>query len=345
MQGPRAAMVVGGGLAGAAVAASLARRHWRVQVLDAAPGPAAGASGLPAGLLAPHTSADDNLLSQLSRAGVRIALRQARDRLVDGVDWQPSGVLQKRKGTPDGVLHEDAAWIRPAALVRSWLADPGVQWRGGLEVARLVPQAGQWAALDGSGKAFATAPLVVVAAALGSHPLLPAAVQLQAVRGQVSLGRVEGVPLASRPLNGNGYFLPAVPLAGGMSWLCGSSYVRGDRSLVPREEEHAANLQRLRELAPEAARRLAPAFSAGDVQAWTGIRCASRDRRPLLGEVAPGLWVSTAMGSRGLTFAALCAELLAARLHGEPLPLPHKLAAALDVSRQARLPTPGPAIP
>jgi tRNA 5-methylaminomethyl-2-thiouridine biosynthesis bifunctional protein len=40
------------------------------------------------------------------------------------------------------------------------------------------------------------------------------------------------------------------------------------------------------------------------------------------------------MGSRGLTFAALAAELLTARLHGEPLPLPTRLAAAIDVARQ-----------
>jgi tRNA 5-methylaminomethyl-2-thiouridine biosynthesis bifunctional protein len=42
------------------------------------------------------------------------------------------------------------------------------------------------------------------------------------------------------------------------------------------------------------------------------------------------------MGSRGLTFAVLCAELLAARLHGEPLPLERRLATALDVSRLRR---------
>ena len=39
------------------------------------------------------------------------------------------------------------------------------------------------------------------------------------------------------------------------------------------------------------------------------------------------------MGSRGLTFAPLCAELLAARLHGEPLPLESKLAQALDARK------------
>ena len=39
------------------------------------------------------------------------------------------------------------------------------------------------------------------------------------------------------------------------------------------------------------------------------------------------------MGARGLTFAALCAELLAARLMDEPLPLPQRLARLLDVQR------------
>ena len=44
------------------------------------------------------------------------------------------------------------------------------------------------------------------------------------------------------------------------------------------------------------------------------------------------------MGSRGLSFAVLCAELLAARWHGEPLPLPVALAQALDTARVARVP-------
>ncbi|MBY0409039.1 MAG: FAD-dependent oxidoreductase, partial [Burkholderiaceae bacterium] len=44
---PSACLVIGAGLAGAAAAASLARRGWHVRVLDAANTPAAGASGLP----------------------------------------------------------------------------------------------------------------------------------------------------------------------------------------------------------------------------------------------------------------------------------------------------------
>lgn len=57
-------VVIGAGLAGAAVAASLARRGWRVAVLDAAATPAAGASGLPAGVMAPHGTSTESRSDQ-----------------------------------------------------------------------------------------------------------------------------------------------------------------------------------------------------------------------------------------------------------------------------------------
>jgi len=66
----RRALVIGAGLAGAACCWALARRGWSVTLLDAASGPAQGASGLPVGLCLPHVSPDDALISRLSRAGV-----------------------------------------------------------------------------------------------------------------------------------------------------------------------------------------------------------------------------------------------------------------------------------
>ncbi|MEG2977532.1 MAG: FAD-dependent cmnm(5)s(2)U34 oxidoreductase, partial [Comamonas sp.] len=69
------------------------------------------------------------------------------------------------------------------------------------------------------------------------------------------------------------------------------------------------------------------------------VRCAAYDRLPLAGPAGeaaddlPGLWVLTGLGSRGLTLSMLCGELLAARLHGEPLPLDAKLAQSLGTQR------------
>ena len=353
------ALVIGAGLAGSAAAASLARRGWQVQVLDRGAVPATGASALPAGLLAPHASPDDNLLSRLSRAGVRMTLQQAAEHLRAGRDWQHSGVFERRAADaravadlgqeegpwqerrPDGLWHAAGAWIKPAALVRAWLSQPGIAFMGSTHVDRLEPHGSTWLALDAQGRVLAEAEMVVIAAALGSGPLLPAPLQLNAVRGQVSWqSRAANLSLPSGPVNGNGHFLPAVPLDAGMAWLTGSTYGRGETTTEPRDLDHAANLDRLRALLPDVAAALEPAFASNAVQAWCGIRCASSDRRPLVGQIAPGLWINTAMGSRGLTFAWLGAELVAARLHGEPLPLPTRLAAAIDVARQRREPTP-----
>lgn len=303
------AVVIGAGLAGAAVAASLARRGWRVTVLDAAAAPASGASALPVGLLAPHVSADDGLLSRLSREGVRLTLHEARRLLREGEQWRRTGV--RRTGGPG---QEHAGWIKPAALVHAWLAQPGVEWRGGARVSSLGEL---------------RAKLVVVAAATASQALLADRVQLHAVRGQIAWGPQAGLPVPDMPVNGDGHFIPCVPTDAGPAWFCGSTYGRGDADGSIRDEDTAANLRRLQALLPGLAGQIDPA----GVRAWAGVRCASRDRRPLVGEVGPGVWLVTAMGSRGLTFAMLAAELLAARLHDEPLPLDAKLAAALDVAR------------
>ncbi|MBA2675040.1 FAD-dependent 5-carboxymethylaminomethyl-2-thiouridine(34) oxidoreductase MnmC [Ramlibacter sp.] len=364
-QQPGRCAVIGGGLAGAAAAASLARRGWQVQVLDAHTAPAQGTSSLPAGLMAPHQSPDDNLLSRLTRAGVRITLAQCEALLHGGQDWQRSGALEHRLGDPRPVpnlgdggeawactadarrkmgaglaesdqawWHAAAAWIKPAALVNAWLAQPGITWRGGVAVRGIVRDTDGWGVVDAQGADCARADLVVVAAALGSAALLDQRLTLHPVRGQVSWGRHDGMAqLPPWPLNGHGHFLPSVPLADGMAWLSGSTYGRGETETDIRPADQQANLERLGQLAPRAAASLQAQFARGEVNAWTGVRCASRDRRPLVGLLESGLAVSTAMGSRGLTFAALCAELLAARLHGEPAPLPGRLADALDAAR------------
>jgi tRNA 5-methylaminomethyl-2-thiouridine biosynthesis bifunctional protein len=237
-------------------------------------------------------------------------------------------------GTSPALWHEQAAWIKPAALVRAWLSQPGIRWQGNVRVAKAAPCSAGWELRDDHDVPLATAELVVIAAANDSTTLLPRPLVLQPVRGQVSYGaQPTGAAFPLFPVNGSGHFLPGIPFAGGTVWVCGATYDRDDAQSSARAADHAANLSRLEVLLPSVAARLAPAFQAGEVSAWVGQRCASADRRPLVGEIAPGLWVSTAMGSRGLTFAGLCAELIAARLHGEPLPLPGKLARALDVQR------------
>ena len=64
------------------------------------------------------------------------------------------------------------------------------------------------------------------------------------------------------------------------------------------------------------------------------------DRLPLVGPLddaaQPSLWLCAGLGARGLSFSALCAELLVAWLGGEPLPIENTLAKLLATRRAHR---------
>jgi tRNA 5-methylaminomethyl-2-thiouridine biosynthesis bifunctional protein len=364
--------VIGAGLAGAAVAASLARRGWQVTVLDAGERPAGGASGVPAAVFAPHVSPDDALLSRLTRAGLRLTLQQLASLLEEGIDWRAGGVIERRApgddrlpapwssqgpneswhadarqlrsgGLPEdttALWHARGGWVKPARLVAAWLAQPGVTVRGGQRVARIesgpAPSTG-WRLLDSEGRVLAEADRVVIAAGFESAALAPA-LPLQPVRGQIAWGRMAGAPgLPATPLNGDGHLIAQVPDADGAFWLTGATFDRDSHDTSLRDADTAANRERLARLHPGAAAMLDDAFSQGHVRAWAGVRCASADRRPLLGPLDAGQphgpWLCSALGSRGLSFAVLCAELLAAQWHAEPLPVPDRLAQSLSTLR------------
>jgi tRNA 5-methylaminomethyl-2-thiouridine biosynthesis bifunctional protein len=73
--------------------------------------------------------------------------------------------------------------------------------------------------------------------------------------------------------------------------------------------------------------------NVGQVQAWTGVRCASVNRMPKVGPLDeqqfPGLYLLTAMGSRGLTLSLLCADVLAALMEKSKPPVSESLLKAM----------------
>jgi len=278
---PARCIVIGAGLAGATTAASLARRGWRVQVLDAGDTPASGASGLPVGLFAPHLAADDNVFARVSRGGVRAMLQQSQALLRAGEDWSPAGVLERRPagktGLPPGwqdgpgadwnlpaspetlraaglpedttaCWHERAGWVRPGRLVRRLLEQPGIALRTGSAVADLRRTGdGAWQALDATGQVLAEAEVVVVAAGPACNPLIErvrgARLPLQSVRGQLSWGpQPAGAQgLPPFPVNGNGALVAHVPGADGPLWHLGSTFDRDEERLPLPPEEEAAS--------------------------------------------------------------------------------------------------------
>ena len=246
----RSALVLGAGLSGSAVACSLARRGWQVTVLDAGTGVGAGASGLPAGLTAPHVSPDDNVLSRITRAGVRATLQRCAELLQHGSDWAFSGVLEHRvegkralpageawpaqghewstPATPEQIAsaglpeqaqalwHAMAAWLRPRQLVAAQLATPGIQVHWNTAVHTLEQSENGWQVLDAQGRVLAQAEQVIVASGFHSRALLPdGALPLNPLRGQISMGPLQALPsdLSAQ--------LPGVPVNGHGSFISG----------------------------------------------------------------------------------------------------------------------------
>lgn len=307
-------------------------------VLDAAPEPAYGASGLPVGLYAPYKSADNNFTSQITEIGVEYTQLLAKRLLIEGTDWQPSGLMTRQYGETEH-WHANAGWIKPAALVHVCLNQTGVTWRGSCKVQKLTRRGDFWQVIDIDNQVLAEAPRVVIAAANQSADLLNTVaaapkLRLQAIRGQVTFGLLDAIKSDLRtvfPINGDGSYIET-----NREWLIGATYDRDNLSLAANIADQVANFDRLENLAPAIAAQLKPAFTCGDVQNWVGIRCASSDRLPVVGEVSQGLWAFTALASRGLTFAPLCAELLASQMSGEAdtnIPLNPRLQQALSVQR------------
>lgn len=349
-------LVLGAGLAGATVAAALARRGWQVRVFDAGQQPCAGASGLPAGLLVPQVSRDDAARSRLSRAGVQLTLQWCRALLHEGDDWAPSGVRQRLwDAAPDASRwHADAGWVKPARLVAACLSASGVRFVGAAPIHQLRHGPSGWAALDAAGKVLDQAPHLVLATAGDTRRLLQTAVgadgqplpaqvvlrDMPLVHGQVSWGHREPADahhFPPTPVNGLGHLLPAVPLDGAVAWFLGASYEPASAPCLTEDGAHSENRQRLARLLPQAEQALAGRFDARQVRSWRGTRCTTRDRLPGVGPLQPDgephLWMSAGMGSRGLSYAVLCAELLAARIGGEPLPVEGSLARMLAATR------------
>ena len=151
-------------------------------------------------------------------------------------------------------------------------------------------------------------------------------------------------PLPPFAINGHGNLIPAVTTPDGPMWLMGASYERDVHMAAIKSQDHTDNLARLQTLLPKAAGVLAKQFCPETAKGWAGIRCATPNRLPLVKRVGEsesspgsgsgsnsGLWMCTGMGSRGLSFAALCGELLAAQIHGEPLPIESQLAKAMGI--------------
>lgn len=260
-------------------------------------------------------------------------------------DAEAAAALGQRAGA--GWWFEKAGWLRPAAVCEAMLDACGERLRilYGSEAAHLRHIDGVWNVMNAAGSLIAQAPVVILANGVQAMQFAQTAqLPLQAIRGQVTHlpAWMAGAPFV---VCGDAYLTPA---HGGVASL-GATY-DNDADPALREESHRQNIRHLQAMLPD----WRPPEDLSALGGRVGFRCASADRLPLVGALPdpaqsegdadtrledmprlPGLHCLLGYGSRGLIWAPLAAELLAAQLNGEPSPLPRDLSALLDPARFA----------
>lgn len=357
----RRVAVIGAGAAGSSAAQRLAAHGFEVVVFEGASQPAQGASGNKAGVFRPLPSLDDGFLSRLLRASFLYGRRHIA--AIGGVRSNMCGVLhiardarheetQRRVAAEQSpppefvrfVERDEAArlagwpvamggwwfpqggWINPPSLCRANLA--GLDVRYDATVERIEHDDSGWRLHAADGGVIAEAPLVVLANGIDIKRLRPG-FPVRIGRGQVSHLPEQAVPPFNIVATRLGYVTPAVD---GIH-CAGATLAPDDIGAELRTADHIENLTRLDMTLPGYGKGLDPAQLDGRV----GFRPMSPDRLPIVGALEQeGLWTLNGFGARGLVWAALCAELLAAQIAGEPLPVEADLVAALDPGRFAR---------
>jgi tRNA 5-methylaminomethyl-2-thiouridine biosynthesis bifunctional protein len=345
---PRRLAVIGGGIAGAAMARAARAEGLDVTVFDEGVAPA---SGNPAALVTPALDAGGGPRAALAaqtfaravalyaglpeaviargvlklavapRDGERHAAVAAQDLFEPGaMTLRDIDLAAARLGEPvaaPALDMVDALVVEPTRVIEAWRG-PATLAR----VARLAREDGSWRLYDPDDRLLAQVDAVVLAGGADQAGLWPAA-PIRPVRGQATW--------TERPAPAPAVFgAYAIPTRDGV--LFGATHERGVVETDTREADDRRNLQALAKGLPALAARLADAPLHGRA----AVRAATADHLPLAGAVPGrpgGLFVLGGLGGRGFCLAPLLAEHLAARILALPSPLPRPLSDLVESSR------------
>lgn len=356
--GKQGVVVVGAGLAGATTARALAERGHDVVVLDAT-GIAAGASGNHAGVLYTTPSAHPTPRNRFYQASYLQTLhwmhrlgfpRSPEEGALDGVLQQPADQRGARKLTKAGssglwpwpladfgrvggeprLRLPGGGFIRPPAWCEFLLDHPRIRFRQ-TRLEGLDP-CGQGWRLDTADGAVAAETVVLAQAADALRLAQTTWLPLHRIRGQVT--HVRATP-ASRLWRAarchRGYLTPSLDAV----HCVGATFDPRDTDPQPRAADDARNLDTLRRYRPRDWRELG-GKGIRVVGHRVSFRCQSKDALPVVGPAIradgtklPGLFLNLAHGARGITGTPLCAEVLAAIVDDEPMPVDNELLEAL----------------
>lgn len=288
------------------------------------------------------------------RRCAEVLARDLPEELVRAVDAAEASRLAGLDMPHGGLWLANGGWVHPPALCRALGDAPGIATVYAQEALELKRTGDGWQVLDGQ-QQLAEAPVVIIATANDSARFAQTAhLPLEPVRGQITqLPATDASTRLRAVICTEGYVGPAWQGA----HCVGATFAPENSQLELRVADHAENLAMLAELSPALFQALGgPALAPQQLSGRVALRCVAPDYLPMAGPLLDaallnerypvgsrqsadqfpwlsGLYVNTAHGSKGLLTAPLCAELIAALLENEPLPIDAGLARALDPNR------------
>ncbi|MBT4962852.1 MAG: FAD-dependent 5-carboxymethylaminomethyl-2-thiouridine(34) oxidoreductase MnmC [Francisellaceae bacterium] len=374
------AIVVGAGIAGVSTCYSLIKRGFKVILIDQEEQAGSHASGNHAGLLMPAMTTVPSTFSEYYIQAFNHSIKQAH-LLAESYEFgfKPSGIIQlafnerqqirqtkwleideysylldyldqtqikKISGLPfpyNGILFKNAAWLSPIEFVAAYLNDikESITTIFNQKATKIHYENEEWNVFNSSEKLLATAPVLIIANAIGGKELIKdIPMSIRSVRGQLSMISNNPTMLPLKiPVSYDGYLVPA---KFGNQWIGASFSEMMTKDCLVQDRRY--NIKQLENIYPEFSH---DETSYNDItQDRAAFRCISSDYFPLVGPVPcgnyfrknylrliqdrkpssyppahylPGLYMNLAHGSRGMISAPFASELLAREICGEPL--------------------------
>ena len=364
-------VVIGAGIAGASIASELLERGQAVCIIDSEPHPASACSSHAYAIAHPHVGRGAPRLLRLTRIAFLMAeARWGKAWNQHGI-FQPSKkdrpfnredvtnylrsldlgedmaqALLANEAVKVCGIHQDGIWLaRGASLNLSEATKEALKPHSKLtccwntSIARLEKVDACWSLFNTQDEPIMTAGKVIIAAALETKKLaasMDVRLPLRPVRGQLSIFSIPAnsawaAQLPRTAISGDGYCLPAKKLSnGGYQWAVGSSFDEGESDLQEWASSDDFNREQAKGLLN---------YLGGDVKqlrgagSFVGVRCVAGDRLPIIGALTqrPGIFLATALGSRGALWSALAAKLITAQVLEDDFALLARLGFAADL--------------
>ncbi|WP_164549045.1 bifunctional tRNA (5-methylaminomethyl-2-thiouridine)(34)-methyltransferase MnmD/FAD-dependent 5-carboxymethylaminomethyl-2-thiouridine(34) oxidoreductase MnmC [Amphritea opalescens] len=316
--GEKTAIVIGAGIAGCSTAHSLAKRGWKVTVVDRHPQIAAEGSGNHQGALYAKLPIEPIPTSRIHLSGYLYSSHFLSQYLSDRSDiWSPCGLLQlaahekeqakhqklaESGNYPDSVVRyveqqeaseiagttvsnsglyfPEAGWVSPPLLCQ-WLCEhPNITVMTDTQITRLVRDDHQWHCFTQNDQPL-TAAICIIASAADSVAFEQTSyLPVQNIRGQVSItNEHSGLPELNTVLCSEGYISPTQQ----GRYCFGATFELKDPLTDIRESGHQHNLTKITNMAPDLGDALTQYHVNHPLSGRVGFRCASPDKLPIVG--------------------------------------------------------------